>query len=503
MRVQSLTNLILLTDDLLLQYKRCPRRTFLEIHGDSQFKQPEKDFVTKLRREKRAHCLRILENLNLTYQQAQVQDNHGDALMEATTEMMRQGVDCIFDGRLSWQVTMPFLPNYPQVKLIINPTFLIKQTIPSRLGNWSYVAVNTHLGKQTKPEYKLIAAFQAEILGNIQDLTPHSAYIVLRNRKLNQVNLQIWLSRAQELVRECLIMLDSVTEPEIFISRQRCSLCPWYNSCHQIARSQQHLSLIPGITPRRYKSLTQQGIRDFTSLSQLSLPELNQIIDADVAANLYHQTQSLLHNQPYLKSTSPPHLPQSSIELFFDIEAEPERNLDYLFGVLLVNYQQQTRRYYSFLAENVTEEQKTWQEFIKWLSKYTESPIFHYSNYEVETIKRLAHLYRTPTLKLESILNRLVDVHNILINSLFLPVENYSLKSVANWLGFSWREPKTGNKVNNQVNLAGDQCVFWYDQWLKTGDRRWLNYILIYNEDDCIATYKLKHWLIKSNFKYC
>ncbi len=491
---------MLLTDESLLQYKRCTRRTFLDVRGNLQLKEPEKDFVGKLRAEKKAHALRVLQDFNLDYQQPKDQENDCSAIIKATEEMMRQGVDCIYRGKLSWQSTIFYLPNI-KVEFVISPNFLIKQNIPSRLGKWSYITVNTHLGKQTKPEYKLIAAFQAEILGKIQGLMPNSAHIVLRNRRVYSVNLKVWLPRSQELVRECLIMLDSKDEPDVFISRQKCYLCSWHNNCHQIAQSQQHLSLIPGITPKRYQLLKQQRINNLKSLSDLSVLDLGKIINSEIAPNLYQQVQSLLHNQPYLKSASPPQIPSANIELYFDIEAEPDRNIDYLLGVLLVDYQQQTQQYYSFLAETLPDEKKMWQEFLNWLGKYREVPIFHYSNYEVETVKRLAYLYQTPTVQLESILTRLIDVHKILIESVFLPVENYSLKSVANWLGFRWREPNTGKVDNNKVNIGGDQCVFWYDQWLKTCDRQWLNYILIYNEDDCLATYKLKQWLTKANIK--
>jgi uncharacterized protein len=67
-----------------------------------------------------------------------------------------------------------------------------------------------------------------------------------------------------------------------------------------------------------------------------------------------------------------------------------------------------------------------------------------------------------------------------------LPVESYSLKHLARWLGFEWRDP----------GITGSQCVCLYDQWLKTGDRSLLDVILRYNEDDCYATYRLKSWLV-------
>lgn len=489
-----------LTDEMLLQYKRCSRRIFLDMNGNIQLKEPEKDFVAKLRAEKQAHALRVLQEFNLDYQQPNEQESESEQIIKATERMMRQGVDCIYQGKLSWQTTISYLQNL-QVEFIISPRLLIKQDIPSRWGKWSYIAINTHLGKQTKPEYKLIAAFQAEILGKIQGLMPHSAQFAVRNRVVSSVNLKVWLPRVQDLVRECLTMLNSKREPEVFISRQKCYLCSWHNSCHQIAQSQQHLSLIPGITPKRYQSLREQGINNLTSLSKVSLLDLHKIIDSKIAPNLYQQAQSLVHNQPYPKSTSAPQIPSANIELYFDIEAEPDRKIDYLLGVLLVDYKQQTQEYYSFLAETFSEEKNIWQQFLNLLSKYTEAPIFHYSNYEVETVKRLASLYQTPVFQLESILNRLVDLHKILIQSLFLPVENYSLKSVAKWLGFRWREVNTGKIHNLKGNIGGDQCVFWYDQWLKTGDRQWLKCILVYNQDDCLATYKLKDYLGQSYIK--
>ncbi|MEB3225051.1 MAG: TM0106 family RecB-like putative nuclease, partial [Synechococcus sp.] len=62
---------------------------------------------------------------------------------------------------------------------------------------------------------------------------------------------------------------------------------------------------------------------------------------------------------------------------------------------------------------------------------------------------------------------------------------SYSLKSLANCLGYQWREE----------GVSGDQTVCWYDQWLETGDRQLLDAIIRYNEDDCRATYHLKQWI--------
>ena len=51
---------MLITDHLLLNYKRCNRRTYLEMYGDPQQKDPEKDFVIKLKRENQTHIAKVI-----------------------------------------------------------------------------------------------------------------------------------------------------------------------------------------------------------------------------------------------------------------------------------------------------------------------------------------------------------------------------------------------------------------------------------------------------------
>ena len=201
------------------------------------------------------------------------------------------------------------------------------------------------------------------------------------------------------------------------------------------------------------------------------------------------QAHSLVYNQAIPRSQSQYNLSEilakRTFELYFDIEAEPERNLDYLLGVILVDRLTQTQTFYPFLAETHEEEEYIWQQFLEFVNTYDQAPIFHFSEYEKDTIKRLGYLYGTPHSQIEYLLSRLIDLHHCVITSVILPVENYSLKSLANWLGFNWRD----------AGISGDQCVCWYDQWLTTGDRSFLDSIVRYNEDDCLATFHLKNWL--------
>ena len=497
---------MLITDHLLLNYKRCNRRTFLEIYGDSQQKDLEKDFLHKLKRENQTHIANVIQELvhpNFSYQKPEASRRDWQLNAEQTISLMERGAEYIFQGSLKvtfaqWQTALNNIYHesvfdrdlVDKIIFIAAPTILIKQPGKSRFGDWEYIPINIKLGRRAKPEYKLIAAFHAQILGIVQDQIPERSQLILKEHNDYFINLDHWLIKMQYTVAECIAMLAAKQEPEVFISRQRCSLCSWYGYCHQIAKSERHLSLVPGVTPKRYEYLQTIGVNSFESLINVPYAQLAEVFDYDVAHQLKQQAISIKSDCPLVRSsfdlvnTQP--IPSGVIELYFDIEAEPERQIDYLLGVLLVDRCNNSEQFHAFVAENPEDEGKIWQQFLDFVSLYPNAPIYHYSEYEADTIKRLGRLYHTPKAVTKEIGSRLVDIHQWVMRSAILPVESYSLKALANWIGFAWRETAG----------SGDQSVCWYDEWLNTQDRALLDLILSYNEDDCRATRYLKDWLL-------
>jgi len=58
------------------------------------------------------------------------------------------------------------------------------------------------------------------------------------------------------------------------------------------------------------------------------------------------------------------------------------------------------------------------------------------------------------------------------------PTKDYSLKTLAKFLGFSWRD----------VHPSGAASIEWFDKWVCFGEADVRNRIFEYNEDDCGAT---------------
>jgi len=470
--------------ELLLQYQRCKRRPFLDVHGEKRSRDTGNDLIKKIQQDKIIHQKRILAQF--THKKPKYPPRDWHLAHQATLELMQLGVDSIYQGVI--------VTNYDRgYTLVSRPHLLIKQQGQSLFGDWQYAPANIELGKRPKQEYQVVVAFHAWVLTQLQQSQVDQAWLMLRGKDSSYlVDLSKWIPQMEVILEEFIHSLQQDQAPEMFISRQRCSLCHWHNDCYAIAKSNQHLSLLPGVTPVRYTQLQELNITTPKSLASTNPAVLENLVgfDSQVASKLVLQAQSALENRPLLLPFNPEihHMEfQHPIELYFDIEAQPDLNLNYLLGVLVVDRQNHTEKFYSFLAEKPEDEQFVWQQFLDLVWQYPGAPIYHFCVYEFDTVKRLGKLYHTPKASVSRLLKRFVDIYEYLTQNVALPVESYALKAIARWLGFEWRNPEA----------SGAKCIYWYDEWLKTGDHHLLEIIQVYNEDDCRATLNVKEWLFK------
>lgn len=475
---------MLLTAQLLLNYQRCARRAFLDVYGDRTQREPASDFLLKLLQDSQNHQQAVLATQTWTRPQADNGDWQGAA--EATLSLMQQGAEQIYQGVLVSE-------SPAGLHLVSNPTLLTKQPGLSLFGDWLYVPTDIKLSKRPKLEYQIVVAFHIQLLAAVQGAWPEIAWLHLREKGLYAVDLWHVFPQMQQSLALLSQLLLQKQEPEVFIARNRCSLCSWLTHCHGIAQSQQHLSLIPGVTPSRYPVLQELGLTTVEALATTKPTQLEAKpgFGAQVATKLVQQAQAVLQNQaiPLIKPDIglEAELPTALVELYFDIEAEPGMNLAYLHGVLVVDRQANTQTFHGLLAEQLEDESVVWQQFLDLVQVYPTAPIFHFCTYEIQTVERLAKLYRTPQALTRSILKRFVDLHEWVVQTATLPIESYTLKFIARWIGFQWRD----------ADANGAQSIYWYNQWLETGDRSFLEAILRYNEDDCRATYHVKDWLVE------
>lgn len=471
---------MLITAQLLLNFQRCARRAFLEVYGDPEQKIPPSDFLLKLAQDSQAHQQMVLDEQD--WVQPIYPKGDWKAGAQATLELMQQGVEQIYQGVL--------LVEEAGDVMVSTPDLLTRQSGLSDFGDWLYVPTEIKLSKRPKLEYQIILSFHTYLLASVQGAWPETAWLWLREKGLYSVDLWRSLPLMQEQLAELVDLLKTGREPEVFISRSQCSHCTWYEHCYGLAQSQQHLSLLPGVTASRYTVLQQHRLTTVEALASIAPQQLEALpgFGRDVADKLVRQARSTLHNHAIPLPTLPPDtLPTAPIELYFDIEAEPGLDLVFLHGILVVDRAKQSQTFYPLVAECPEAEEQAWYQFLELVHSYPTAPIFHFCPYETQTVERLAQLYRTPNRRIKPLLSRCIDLHQWVTQTVTLPIESYTLKLIARWIGFQWRDA--------QAN--GAQAIYWYTQWLQTGDRQFLNAIIDYNEDDCRATHRVKDWLVE------
>ncbi|MEH3107741.1 MAG: TM0106 family RecB-like putative nuclease [Sphingomonas fennica] len=186
----------------------------------------------------------------------------------------------------------------------------------------------------------------------------------------------------------------------------------------------------------------------------------------------------------YLKAAAV--LPATSEEIFFDIEADPLRDVTYLHGfVHRAGADDTTERFVSFTAENpiAADERAALAGAMAHFAAHPDATIYYYSRYERTMYRKLQARYpevcSAEEVEALFVPPRSVDLYCDVVAKLTeWPTNNHSIKTLAKFLGFRWRDS----------DPSGAASIEWYDRWLKEGDRAVLQRILDYNEDDCRAT---------------
>jgi predicted RecB family nuclease len=76
-------------------------------------------------------------------------------------------------------------------------------------------------------------------------------------------------------------------------------------------------------------------------------------------------------------------------------------------------------------------------------------------------------------------MERATDLYfDVVLKATEWPTRDYSIKSLAKYLGFLWRD----------THPSGAASIEWFHRWVESGDLEIKQRILDYNEDDCRAT---------------
>ncbi len=473
-----------INDHLLRSWIRCRRKAWLEIYGDKQQKLWTAHSTLQLN-----HQIDCFHNLS--------QKSYGIGI-----QACKEGKNIAYGIRLKYPLkeNRIFKANIPMLR---------KTSGESIWGDFSYQPVLARQGKKVTREHRLILAMTGILINNSQKYEVQKGLILHKeNEIIKAENIRLTDNMKKELIDTLLNLerdIESKTPPPITSNRKKCTICSWKKDCDSVAKKEGHLSEISGIGSKRELLLNKIGINNMDDLAKIKHYKLKEKLESfgkqhsDISKQIILQSQSQLTNKaiklhPRIALNN---LKEAKGLLIYDIESDPDIKHDFLHGFIRIpnkisnkiNYKE--IKYSPLLNLEKNTESSLWERIKRKLNHYKGLPILHYGETEPISLLKLGLRQGASSHEIDALQKRFIDIHLLTRESWCLPVRNYGLKSVAEFIGFEW----------GQANTDGARALLWWRQWKKSRKRnniysKNLNSIFKYNRDDCIATLMIAKWLI-------
>ena len=387
----------------------------------------------------------------------------------------------------------------------INPSLLIRTNGDSIWGKYKYLPAVSKLGHRTTREHQIDLAICSIFIERFQKAKVDYGLIISSNKNKIYTEKFFLNKKFREKALNLFVELNESLKnkiPDITENRKKCSICSWKQFCDKEAESNGLLTDIDGIGTKTAQSLKNVGITDIKQLAYCHKSKLKNKLsiydenDFKKINQLINQAKSYLSGIPiHLKSNKD--LLDLSSKLnegfyVFDIESNPNENHDFLYGLLFVeNIYDQNRNFVYKPILNLISKNKCNLEIFKQLNLRSNWPILHFGETEKITLIKMAKNINLTKFEIDSLESRFIDLHLLIRNSWILPVKNYSLKTIANWVGFDW----------SQKNISGSKALYWWIQYRNTNEKFFLEKIINYNKDDCLATLEIIKWHLDNAHK--
>ncbi len=493
-----------ITGSKLYDYTQCPHRVWRDAYGPQEEKIKEiNPFVQMLWDRGVQFEKDVVKGLGNTLD---LSDGNYEERAKKTLEALNNKTPLIYQGVLQYENLL----GIPDLLRLEPDGTYIPIEIKSGMG-FAGVDEESGEGGKMKKHYAVQLAFYVELLeilgfehknkGIILDVHKEEAVYNL-NELLNQREKTTVWDYYKTVKNNVDLLLQNKAQnlPAYF---GQCKLCPWYSSCKKWVFENNDLTGLFYVGRSKRDIINQElGIYKIEDILGIDLEYITEKkkkdkkflkgVGPDTLIKIIKRANVLLNIKApvaYKKIK----LPKTNYELFFDIEDDPTQEFVYLHGV----YERSPKgeRFIDFTAKDNTPdgEKEAWANFWKYIKTLPENDysVYYYSPHEKTTYKKLQKQY-PDVISAEEVLQffeqeNTVDLYQVVLKHTDWPLPSYSIKELAVYLGFKWRDETP----------SGALSIQWYNDYLETGDEKTLERIKIYNEDDCKATMVLKDGLDK------
>lgn len=496
-----------ITASKLYDYIQCPHRVWRDVYGPQEEKiQEANPFVQMLWDNGVNHEEKIIRSIG---EFTDLSAGSFEGRFKKTIEAIQNKSPLIYQGVLKFE-------NYLGIPDLLR-----------RMPDGKYIPVDIKSGcgvegededpeedGKPKKHYAVQLCFYIELLQKIKIPNTGTGKIIDIHEKEFEYDLNksmgartpmTWWQFYNQIKNNAQVLLANEDSNKPAMSG-KCKLCPWYNSCKKWCKENDDLTNIFSVG---------RSLRD-TINQDLYIEKVSDIINIDIDQLINDKKKDknflkrigksilkkMVERASILTITKKPVLydniefPKVSCEIFFDIEDDPTQNFVYMHGV----YERigAVERFIDFTAKDKTEEaeKEAFDNFWKYVRSLPKDDFaaYYYSPYERTTYRKMQKIY-PDAVSAEEVENffsnpRVIDLYtDVITKHTNWPTSSYSLKELAQYLGFKWRDETP----------SGALSIQWFNEYLKNKDKAILNRILEYNEDDCRATMVLKDAIEKLN----
>jgi predicted RecB family nuclease len=468
---------------MLYDYVACEHRPWMDMYADPFERDEVSPFIDLLWRRQRAHeeeAVADAKPLRLD----SIADP--DARTAATMQAMRDRTPLIYGGRI-------------QVDDLVGEPDLL------RLGEGGYVPGDIKAGageegqdedRKPKKRYALQLALYVDVLERLGlsdgkriafviDVDNADVPYDLTAPKGKRTPESLW-DDYQEALSELREVAAGVRNPGPAYHGE-CKHCVWYSACLKRMEALDDLTLLPGLGRSRrdpfnvhVKTVAELAAYDPAKL----LDEKGKSVVKGIGPEWilrFQERAALKHSNgaPYLRGPFEP--PNVETELFFDIETDPGRNHCYLHG--FVERRNGSERFTGFFSTEPTQaaERTAFAQAWEYANSFASSCLYIYSKYERTWWRMLQERYPDVCSRedVDALFaeGRTVDLLAVVQTNTEWPTRDHTIKTLAKYLGFTWRD----------THPSGAASIEWYDRYC-SGETDAKERILLYNEDDCLAT---------------
>jgi len=282
------------------------------------------------------------------------------------------------------------------------------------------------------------------------------------------------LSQSQKNLNSIVDLTESKKAPPICLNKH-CSICEYNEFCRKIAVEKDDLSLIRNLSYKEIKKLKRKGIFTTTQLSYKFNPKMVSRKNFKYKPKHFHSLKALALREDKVYIVDGFDIPERKIKIFIDIEGIPDRDFDYLIGMVICANGSVHHEY--LWADTEADEKHNWFRFLNIVFSHENFSLFHYGSYDSKFIEKMCKKYNTEPNLVKMLKDNTINILTLIYNFIYFPTYENDLKSIAKYLGFERKSSVT----------SGLQSVIERINWEKTYDVSFKENIIAYNHEDCMS----------------